>query len=237
MWAVSSIRCIPFPYCNSPTVAFVFLLRLLRDFNSWTKKDYPVILIKAGLQAQMFCLMMVIISQESHVVFNQTPAVVGHIHGKWESVNETLLQSKPRSCDYYNGPPADHHKTRINRKITQPIQCAQFQSKKTFKRKDRQEWNCDSRGYDKPKRHSRGGYGPAESFIAKLYSVPSTTQRRTVRMPKSQMLKIIACEFAVLLSSARKDPSPRTLQLVQPASQHTRHLLRFPVNLSLHAPS
>lgn len=67
----------------------LFLFRLLRDFNSWTKKDYPVILIKAGLQAQIFCLMIMIISQESHVVFNQTPAVVGHIHGKWEYVNET----------------------------------------------------------------------------------------------------------------------------------------------------
>lgn len=66
-----------------------FLFRLPRDFNSWTKKDYPVILIKAGLQTQMFCLMMMIISQESHVVFNQSPAVVGHVHGKWESVNET----------------------------------------------------------------------------------------------------------------------------------------------------
>lgn len=107
-----------------------------------------------------------------------------------------------------------------------------------------------------PRRRSRGRTGRNEIAIPGDMIRPSGTagedmdpqnllllnyipchQRRTVRMPKSQMLKIIACEFAVLLSSARKDPRPRTLQLVQPASQNTRHLLRFPVNLSLHAPS
>lgn len=42
-----------------------------------------------------------------------------------------------------------------------------------------------------------------ESFIAKLYTVPSTATRPMKNGLQSQMLKIIACELAVLLSSAR----------------------------------